>query len=262
MAALCLYAISSAWYVDALLRGGTHSDVYAKRTLQLALTVHGLHVAAGLVVGMSLRLDLRLALSATSLLLGAAYLLTAWRRPRLALLGAFIIPVVLLLASASELAKGQIDRYSAQGDTLLTFHIAVNVLGLVAFILAFAVSAAYLIQETMLRKKNLHALFQRLPDLHVLDNLVLLFVTLGFPLLSLGIATGAMRSYNIHGTVVVFGNGQIFALLAWACFAGVLVLRFAAGWRGRRAAIGTMVGFVCSMLVIFGYLLRGIGLGP
>jgi ABC-type uncharacterized transport system permease subunit len=51
--------------------------------------------------------------------------------------------------------------------------------------------------------------------------------------------------------------GQGFALLAWVFFGSVLLARAAAGWRGRRAAIGTMLGFLFSMAAIAGYLLRG-----
>jgi ABC-type uncharacterized transport system permease subunit len=45
--------------------------------------------------------------------------------------------------------------------------------------------------------------------------------------------------------------------LAWVFFGSVLLARAAAGWRGRRAAIGTMLGFLFSMAAIVGYLLRG-----
>jgi ABC-type transport system involved in cytochrome c biogenesis permease subunit len=45
--------------------------------------------------------------------------------------------------------------------------------------------------------------------------------------------------------------------VTWLLFAGVLLLRAAAGWRGRRAAYGTIAGFGCAMLVLLFYLLRG-----
>jgi ABC-type uncharacterized transport system permease subunit len=262
IALLCLYALAAAMYADALLRGLDKVHQHAKRTLQLALVVHASSILLTVTLNRAFRLDVGFALSAISLLLGATYLLTAWIRPRLSSLGAFIIPVVLILHAASELVRDNVGLDPRVGHPLLAFHVAVNVLGLVAFVLAFAVSVAYLIQETMLRRKSLGALFQRLPDLHVLDNLVLLHVTLGFPLLTLGIITGAMWSYRVHHSWFVLTNGQVFAFLAWGCFAAVLVLRLAVGWRGRRAAIGTMIGFACSMLVVVGYMLRGAGLGP
>ena len=52
-----------------------------------------------------------------------------------------------------------------------------------------------------------------------------------------------------------------FALIAWVLFAAVLLLRLAAGWRGRRAAIGTIVGFLCTAAVLVSYMVRAQG-GP
>ncbi|MDH4282287.1 MAG: hypothetical protein OEV36_06515, partial [Myxococcales bacterium] len=49
---------------------------------------------------------------------------------------------------------------------------------------------------------------------------------------------------------------QALGLVAWAIFAGVIVLRVAAGWQGRKAAIGTMLGFVFTLLVLAGYAVR------
>jgi ABC-type uncharacterized transport system permease subunit len=39
----------------------------------------------------------------------------------------------------------------------------------------------------------------------------------------------------------------------WVLVAGVLTLRLAAGWRGRRAAYGTIAGVVCVLVVIILY---------
>jgi hypothetical protein len=36
----------------------------------------------------------------------------------------------------------------------------------------------------------------------------------------------------------------------------VLLLRVWAGWQGRRAAIGTLLGFACALAVVIGYALR------
>ena len=50
---------------------------------------------------------------------------------------------------------------------------------------------------------------------------------------------------------------SVAGVVAWVLFAAVLLLRVAAGWRGRKAAIGTMLGFLCTMAVLIGYVLRG-----
>ena len=55
--------------------------------------------------------------------------------------------------------------------------------------------------------------------------------------------------------------GQGFGLLAWLFFGAVLLARVLAGWSGRRAAIGTLLGFLCALAAIGGYLVRGLSAG-
>jgi ABC-type uncharacterized transport system permease subunit len=48
----------------------------------------------------------------------------------------------------------------------------------------------------------------------------------------------------------------ILGYATWFLIAAVLLLRGAAGWRGRRAAYGTIAGFACEAAVLAIYLLR------
>ena len=47
-----------------------------------------------------------------------------------------------------------------------------------------------------------------------------------------------------------------FGYVAWIVCALVLLLRAGAGWRGRRAAYGTIAGFGFTVVVLLVYLLR------
>jgi len=176
-------------------------------------------------------------------------------------LGAFITPITLLLFLGAGLGRTVAHVPPGVRSILLPIHIGVNVLGIAAFTLAFAVALAYVIQERQLRRKQLGAIFHRLPPLDTLDALGLKLVTIGIPLLTFGIVTGTMVATQNHGALEL-STAQILALLAWLFFAGVLLLRWAAGWRGRRAAIGMMLGFFCTMAVLVGYVLRASARGP
>jgi ABC-type uncharacterized transport system permease subunit len=48
----------------------------------------------------------------------------------------------------------------------------------------------------------------------------------------------------------------VFGYVSWFVIASVLFLRAAAGWRGRRAAYGTIAGFGFAVLVLVVYLMR------
>jgi ABC-type uncharacterized transport system permease subunit len=254
------YGVSTLLFFEVLRTGGARVQSWASRSLAVAIVAHLGYLAVDyLVIGRPPLATLHETLAALSLLITVLFLATM-RSHRLPVLGAFITPVSLLLFLAASL--GQQDAVVPEGvrSVLLPIHIAVNVLGLAAFALAFALALAYVIQEQLLRRRQVGGLFQRLPPLDVLDSLAFRFVTLGFPLFTLGVVTGSIWAARL-GNVLGFSTGQGFALLAWVFFASVLFSRAAGGWRGRRAAIGTVLGFVCAMAAVGGYVLRDVGGG-
>lgn len=197
--------------------------------------------------------DVRQMLTVASFAIVAAQLI-ALRYGRLAVLGAFTTPIVLLMFLAAGLGHSVPDVPVDVRTALLPAHVLVNVLGVAAFTLAFAVATAYLIQERLLRRRKLGGLFTRLPPLDVLDSLGLKLLLVGFPLFTLGSVSGAFWAAKL--SAVTLSSAQVIGLVAWAVFATVLLLRVAAGWQGRRAAIGTLLGFACALAVLVGYALR------
>lgn len=263
--ALCAagYAISAALYVAYLAQGSEGAERWAARVLGAALLGHvGFLAANWAIAGHLPTADIHQALAVMSLLVAIAFLITARSKKRLRVLGAFITPVTLLLFLGAAFRRGVGPVPEPVRSAMLPFHVAVNVLGLVAFALAFAAALAYVIQERQLRRKQLGGLFQRLPELEVLDSLGLRSVLAGFPLLTAGVVTGTIWAVQNSPGSFGLSAAQSFGLLAWLLFAAVLLLRVAAGWRGRKAAIGTMLGFGCTMAVLVGYVLRdGGGVG-
>jgi ABC-type uncharacterized transport system permease subunit len=249
-----LYAASCALFFVHLARGGRQSVRWASRVLAAAIGAHAGFLACDYVLaGHAPMADIYQALALLSLLISLGYLATM-RQHRLTVLGAFITPVTLLLFLAVGL-RGSVPQVpDAVRSALLPLHVGVNVLGIVAFALAFAAAVGYVIQERALRSKHVVGIFQRLPSLDVLDALGLKLVTIGFPLFTLGLLTGTVWAAR-GGFGLSTGEG--FALIAWLFFGSVLLARAAAGWRGRRAAIGTMIGFLFSIAAIAGYVLRG-----
>lgn len=204
--------------------------------------------------------DIHQALAFGSLLLVLAFLGTAWayrsRLPRVSVLGAFITPIALLFILMAGFHRGVGTVPDDVRSMVLPIHIIVNVLGETAFALAFAVAIAYVLQERQLKRKKLTGLFQRLPALDVLDTLGFRLVSVGFPLLSIGVVSGALWAVRLDPGEPPITIAQAFGLLAWLMFGGLLLLRVVAGWRGRRAAIGTMLGFLCTCLLLVGYVVR------
>lgn len=186
--------------------------------------------------------------------------LAVTRRYRLHAVGAFVVPITLLMLLSTRFSGQAHELPRTVHTVLLPIHIAANLLGMVAFALAFALAVGYLIQERQLKKKRLFGIFSRLPSLDVLDLVSFRCVTIGFPLLTLGMVLGAVVAKKL-GEEAFVGTAQILALGTWLLFAVVIALRAVAGWRGRRAAIGTVLGFVLAVGVLAAYLFRS-GAGP
>lgn len=255
-----LYVLACGLYFAFLYRGDERWGRYGNWALAVATASHvafvvGDYVTAGRVpFG-----DIHETLSPLALLIVLAYLLAQRKWPIL-VLGAFLTPVTLLLFMGGAIGRSVGTVSPEVRSALLPWHIGVNVLGIVAFAFAFALALAYVIQERLLRRKQLSGIFQRLPALDVLDSLGFRAVLAGFPLLTVGVVTGTVWAVRLHpGVQPSLSAAQGFGLLAWLVFAWVLLLRIAAGWRGRRAAIGTMVGFALALAVLVAYMLRSAG---
>lgn len=254
------YAVASGLYVFFLARGSEGGATWAARVLGGAVVSHVAFLTANwMVAGTVPTADIHQALAVTSLIVVLVFLLTARSRKRLQVLGAFITPVTLLLFLGAAFRRGVGEVPEGVRSALLPVHVGVNVLGLAAFAMAFAAALAYVIQDRQLRKKKLGGLMERLPALDVLDSLGLRAVLIGFPLLTVGVVTGTIWAVRLNPGSFGLSAAQGFGLLAWILFAAVLLLRVAAGWRGRKAAWGTMLGFLSTVAVLVGYLLRGDG---
>lgn len=259
-ATAALYAVSCGFYVYFLARGAEGTARVAARALGGAVVSHLAFLGANFAAhGHVPTADIHQALAVMSLLVVLVFLVAVRTHERLRILGAFITPVTLLLFLGAAFRRGVGPVPEGVRSAMLPVHVLVNVLGLAAFALAFAAAIAYLIQERQLRRKQLGGLFQRLPSLDVLDSLGLRAVLVGFPLLTIGVITGTIWAVRLNPSAFELSAAQAFGLLAWLLFALVLLLRVAAGWRGRKAAIGTTLGFLCTMAVLVGYVLRGDG---
>ncbi len=245
------YAFASLGYFFLIGTGNQNTAVVSARLLALSALLH-VTFMVGDAGGVPQPEDVRQMFTLASLSIVLSFLI-AQRFGRLSVLGVFVTPVSLLMFLAAGLGHSVPNVSEDVRSALLPAHVIVNVLGVAAFTLAFAVATAYLIQERLLRRRQLSGLFTRLPPLDVLDSIGLKLLLVGFPLFTVGSVSGAIWAAQLPTTI---SPTQALGLVAWCVFAGVLLLRVAAGWQGRRAAIGTLLGFACALAVVVGYAMR------
>lgn len=201
--------------------------------------------------------SLRFALMLFASSIAAVYLALRVRM-RIDAIGVVVAPLSLALLVGAQFLN---ERGPATDvpHTLLFMHVAANILGVGLFVLAGAAGGFYLFQERRLKAKRAPPLLGRLPPLEALDLTEHRLLLAGFPLLTFGIVSGAVFAARL-GTMTGAGIARTaLAYATWLLVAGVLVLRVVAGWRGRRAAYGTLAGVLCVVLVIGIYVAGGGG---
>jgi len=167
---------------------------------------------------------------------------------------ALVLPPVsgLMVLSAFVFSAGKSQAHGLGTQGWFVFHTSIATAGVAALAVAFAMSLLFLVKESALKAKRPLRVLERLPTLEALDRLGFQALLYGFPLLTLGIATGMVYSAELHNTLWIWGTKEIFPVLAWAVFAVILWARFARGVRGRRSAILAIAGFAFALLTFVG----------
>jgi len=165
---------------------------------------------------------------------------------RVYVMGSLILPMAFLsLISAATLPLDHHPVDPALKGTLLGIHTTLSLLGIVAFAIAAVSGIMYLVQERFLKSKQFGPLYDKLPALALLDQWNKTALFWGIPLLTLGIISGALWSQYALGFFWSSNSPkQFLAISTWFFYLIVLQGRVIAGWRSRRAALLSIIGFV------------------
>jgi cytochrome c-type biogenesis protein CcsB len=182
----------------------------------------------------------------------AAFLLLIWRFP-IKVLGALVAPLAALMVSGTLILP---QPHGAVSPLLqgfwLTVHICLTLTGYAALALACLGGILYLIQERQIKGKQFGFFYRRLPSLSLLDKLNYWCLTIGFPLLTGGIISGSLYAQHTLGRFFSWDPKEILTLIAWLIYAVLLHERLAVGWRGRRAALLAICGFLVLVCTFVG----------
>lgn len=171
---------------------------------------------------------------------------------KLKALAAFCSPLALfLMLIGSATPKAATEVNPMLDSWWFPVHVSLAFLGDAVFAMAAASGAVYLIQERMLKNKKFSSIYFRLPSLDVLDAINYKCLSFGFPLMTMGIISGAIWANSAWGGYWRWDPKETWALLTWFFYAALLHGRLTVGWRGRRAAIFAIIGFLC---LLFSYL--------
>jgi ABC-type uncharacterized transport system permease subunit len=188
-----------------------------------------------------------------SVVIWVAVLLELWaeRRYRIKVLGAFVLPVVLVLGLGLPTGLRALVLGPTSRSAWIWVHVVLALLGLAALVLNFAGAVMYLLQERQLKAKRPGAFYYRLPPLETLDRFTYRALTLGFPFLTAGLLLGVFWAGAKSGRPLTFDPLTLLSVVMWVVYAVTLSGRAAGIWRGRRAAYFAIIGF-CALLLGLG----------
>ncbi|HBA89844.1 MAG TPA: c-type cytochrome biogenesis protein CcsB [Geobacter sp.] len=172
-------------------------------------------------------------------------------------IGFFVVPFALFGMAWAQLSlDSNIEPLvPALQSNWLVYHVITCFLGYAAFAVACGISIMYLIREQIEQEGgNAQAggLLSMFPSIKVLDDLNYKAIMIGFPLLTLGIVTGAAWANYAWGTYWSWDPKETWSLIVWFVYAAFLHARITRGWVGRRAAILSVIGFAATIFCYLG----------
>ncbi|MCB5185154.1 cytochrome c biogenesis protein CcsA [Methylobacillus gramineus] len=198
----------------------------------------------------ALNLSFTNALSTILWLTVLIYWLTNFRH-HLHSLQAFVLPPAAFFVLLQRLMpETHVVPYAEQ-----PLFVAHMIIAMLAYsLLTFAALHALLMTaaERKLHQKSTWISLPDFPPLMTMETLLFRIITLGFILLTLTLISGMMFSELLFDHPLRMTHKNIFTILSWLIFGGLLLGRRIYGWRGRTAIRWTLTGFVVLLLAYAG----------
>ena len=165
-------------------------------------------------------------------------------------MGVFILPLLVVLQTIPAFSAGATEPRSVILESpWFGVHVSSLLFAYASFALAAVLGITYVLQFKEIKAKALGFFYERLPSLNVLDEMNLRAVKIGWLFLTVGLITGAIWASQLPpsgdlSASMSMADPKIFvAVLCWAVYSFELYAQRAIGWRGRRAALLSAIGF-------------------
>ncbi len=251
--AVALYGLASLLYAGFLVGLPPTASRAGRIVLCAAFVIHMAEIGRRGFAELHPVSSTREAIGFLAWLLVAVFLLAQLRRP-LDAVGSLVAPGALTLVLLAYLAPPAGTGSTAGLGILGRVHIVLATISASCFAFATALALLYLVEERQLKRHRIGLAVRRGTALETLDRLMNRTSQFGFPIFTVAMITGVVwtgqRAIGMRLEYALAG-------VAWAAFASLLLARETAGWRGRRTALLTVLGFAATVAVLGLYLARG-----
>ena len=250
-------------YVAAALTYMVH---FSLRSVRVAHTATGLLATAALahtfVIGMQTMAFGYVPFAGTTgavsvfvWMLALAYLYTEMTTGERAL-GVLIAPLLALLQVLPATITKVVQLPEVLQSPWFSLHVLTVLFAYASFALACVIGITYVLLFGELKSKHLGFFFARLPSLESLDRMNVRAVTVGWTFMTFGVVAGTLWAMHVLPgsddprlqAMSILDPKILFAVVTWILYSFQLYARHVIGWRGRRAAVLSTVGFVIVLL--------------
>jgi cytochrome c-type biogenesis protein CcsB len=182
------------------------------------------------------------------------------------IIGAVVLPIILLIISFATLVLPKPMQYSSPlvpslQSNWLMMHVSMMMFSYSILILGSLLSILMLVLiKTKNNNSRLNHLVTNKNLLINLDNWSYRTIGLGFPLLTIGIISGAVWANEAWGSYWSWDPKETWALITWLIFAAYIHARLSKGWSGEKVAILGSCGFFVVWICYLGTNFLGQGL--
>ena len=167
-----------------------------------------------------------------------------------AILGMMAPVALFAVLLQAGIPGGHVINYG--GRPIFTLHFGIAMLAYSLFFVATVHALVMLAEEKWLHRGVLPPFIRSLPPLLEMESLLFRILLAAFVLLTLTVLSGVFFSEELFGKPFTFTHKNVFAILSWFIFGGLLVGHHVRGWRGRTAVYWTLAGFTALMLAYVG----------
>lgn len=189
------------------------------------------------------------------------------------LVGSIITPITLFITGFATMSLPIDMQYAstlvpALRSNWLMMHVSVMMLSYASLITGSLLSILFLCIKQYANTQYHHdknnqsngLTIKRIDLLESLDNLSYRIIGFGFPLLTIGIISGAVWANDAWGSYWSWDPKETWALITWIIFASYLHSRLNREWTGEKPAILASCGFFILWICYLGVNFLGQGL--
>ncbi|MBI5406930.1 MAG: c-type cytochrome biogenesis protein CcsB [Nitrospirae bacterium] len=174
---------------------------------------------------------------------------------KLRVVGAVIVTLAFLAMGAAAMLPYRYQAIEplipALQSNWLILHVITTFVGYASFAIAFGIGILYLLKERAEHRVK-PSFFDRFPNSELLDDLNYKFIAIGFPFVTLGIILGAIWANYAWGGYWSWDPKETWSLIVWFIYAGYFHGRLVRGWRGRKTAYFSIIGFLAVIFLYWG----------